>query len=166
MKINKITRILAGVALVAGMKIPMASAGVLFTNEVQNSQAMCVGITWSDYANGVGTMGTRYDQAYVRDASPSYAWKAWIQFDMSNTWRFYGESNLQSATLTYWGLNGTSRSFGVAGLANDSGLDTNLDMNNLTWSNAPGNEVLSGRAFDTNVIYDHALLWQGNGGGG
>jgi hypothetical protein len=129
------------------------------TNTAQNVQGMGVKIAW-----GTGVVSQTYDKAYVRDNGTTDAGKAWIQFNLTNAWALYGQANLVSATLTFWGENGTGRQFWVAGLADGAGLE-GWNQSALTWSDAPGNNVTSGRLFDYTKCYSGTNLWEGNGDG-
>jgi len=118
---------------------------------------MGVAIDWS-----TGALSQRYDKANTRNNGTNSAGKAWIQFDLSEVWARYGRTNLVSATLTLWGENGISRQFNVAGLADNPALE-NWKMWNLWWTNAPGNDVTSGWAFDWSKVYAGTNLWEARG---
>ena len=83
---------------------------------------------------------------------------------MTSGWSAYGQANLQSATLSLWTQNGTSRSFDVSGLDDGAGLE-GWSSGSLSWNNAPGNDPSSEWALDWTKIYGGAPVWQARGGG-
>ena len=167
---NKI-RLTICAALTAGMMSQVASAGVLFTNQVKNIQARNVRATL-----GAGT-GIATGEIYsftggaIRNqytvAAGGQTGKAWIQFDLSETWALYGQTNLSDAKLWLWNQNGSSRQFWVAGIADGAGLES-WDQNSLTWSNAPANDYFNtnrmGYGWDYSKLYGGTNLWEVNSG--
>lgn len=156
--------------LVAALTPQLASA-VLLTNTVRNIQARNVRATIAagtgvasgeTYSFVNGSIRNQYTQALGGQTG-----KAWIQFDLTSIWAFYGQSNLTSATLALWNANGNSRQFWVAGIADSAGLD-GWDQNTLTWSNAPANELSNlsriGYAWDYSKCFGGTNVWEVNSG--
>lgn len=101
--------------LVAALTPQLASA-VLLTNTVRNIQARNVRATIAagtgvasgeTYSFVNGSIRNQYTQALGGQTG-----KAWIQFDLTSIWAFYGQSNLTSATLALWNANATAGNFG------------------------------------------------------
>jgi hypothetical protein len=90
--------------------------------------------------------------------------KAWIQFDLSSIRATHGKENLVSATLSIWNGSGTSRKFDVSGLADNSGLE-GWTSAELTWDNAPGNDITSSYAFIPSALYNGETQWKARDGG-
>ncbi len=119
-------------ALTAGMAAQVASAGVLFTNQVRAVKGLGVGINYGTPP----TFYSAYDKPSMRIDNAAASRFAWLGWDLSPTWSFYGQSNLVSSSFTYWGENGTSRDFNFAALKN-MGLD-GWEQATLHYTNAPG----------------------------
>lgn len=152
--------------LAAGFAVQNASAGVLFTNQVKNIQAMCVRPTLAADGSVVGVSYYSHDGKIRNEYVPGTGGatgKAWIQFHLSSIWAQYGETNLANATLTLWNQNGTSRPFWVVGVADSAGLEGWVSTN-LTWTNAPANDYYNlatmGYGFDYSKCYAHTNVWE------
>ena len=164
---KRATRLLLCAALAASSAVQVASAGVLFTNQVRNAKGMGLRIVYPDtYSRSYDKPGIR---CYDRTAELN---KLWIGWDLSAAWAFYGQSNLVDASFTYWGENGTSRSFWVAALDDSAGLD-NWGQDTIEWTNAPGNIYYTSDpgtgplrcAFDYTKCYGGTNIWEGGAGG-
>ena len=169
---KRLNRLLISAVLAAGFADQNASAGILFTNSVENIQARNVRATLA--TNGVASGETysfvngaiRNQYVYATGAGGQTG-KAWIQFDLSSIWALYGQTNLTDAKLWLWNQNGTSRQFWVAGIADGAGLE-GWDQNTLTWSNAPANDYFNpptiGYGFDYSKCYAGTNIWEVIGG--
>lgn len=127
---------------------------------VQNIQGMGVRRAYDTVA-GTETLSQTYHKTYVRgktDATSGDWGKVWLQFDLADVWATYGKENLVAAKLKIWSENGTTRRFSVAGLSD--GIDESWTMSNLSWTNAPGNNIDSGMTLDTTKIYGGTDLWR------
>jgi len=152
-----LTRLLTCAAVAAVSVAQVASAGVLFTNIVENIKGMGVRVNPLGGANPIYSQ--TYPRAYTRNNSSGDVGKAWIQFDLSGSWDLYGKSNLVAANLWLWCYNGTTCQFWVASLADEAGLE-GWDMWDLWWTNAPGNDVNSGYKFDYTKCYGGTNIWE------
>jgi autotransporter-associated beta strand protein len=148
------------------MTAQIASA-VLITNAVQNTKGIGVAVSYA------GPTFTRsYDKPNIRCDQSTAANKLWIGWDLASAWSFYGQSNLVNASFTYWGENGTTRSFWVAALKDSEGLD-GWDQATVDWTTAPGNtanvtypgSTVLNQAFDWTKCYLGTNIWQGVAGG-
>lgn len=155
-------------ALVAGSAAQVASAGVLFTNVVRNTQAYNIRPTLTA-AGAVSATAFSPVNGAIRNqyvvGTGGATGKAWVQYDLTGTWALYGQTNLTSATMALWNQNGTGRAFWVAGIADSAGLESwAADLSLVTWSNAPANDYFNlatmGYAFDWSKIHGGTNLWQ------
>lgn len=159
------TRLITCAVLAAGLTAQVASA-VLLTNTVLNSKGIGVGITYA-----VPTFTRSYDKPGIRCDQNTAANKVWLGWEMSSAWSFYGQSNLVNASFSYWGENGTTRSFWVAALKDSEAAD-GWDQATVAWTNAPGNTNMTypgttalNQSFDWAKCFGGAALWQGAAGG-
>ena len=152
-------------AVLTTVMSPHITSAVSTTVLINNSQAQGANATLPSPPGTVSynsTMPTLRNNAGT--GTSGSAGKAWIQFNLSNTWAIYGQSRLTNATLTIWNLNGPGRLFDLAGLVDNSGLE-GWTPAGLNWANAPGNVTNSGYLFNSILIYGGADLWHFNGGG-
>lgn len=153
-------------AILATMLGASVASAVPFTVTVTNSQGVGLNITW-----GTGAIATNYFKAPLRNNTTTAAGKAWIQFNLANTWATYGEANLTNASLTIWNANGTTRSFNISALADNSGQE-NWVSNGVTWTTAPANNVgttytaTAGYFWDWTKVYSGTNIWKVAGSGG
>jgi pectate lyase len=164
---KKKTIVLATVAWVV-VSLAQAAFAQFVTNTVQNAQSIGINFNFSTLVSSLDRNGGSDFATGIRNAQTSptagTAGKAWLQFNLSNAWAAYHQANLVSATLSIWNENGTTRQFDVAGLADNSGLE-NWTSNSITsWTNAPGNDVTSGYAFDPAQIFGGTNVWEERSG--
>jgi hypothetical protein len=93
-------------------------------------------------------------QLATRNGTPPDAKKSWLQFDLSG---LYAENpsikgHILDAKLTFYGAKteSSAKSYAVNGL-NDAANLENWIASELTWNNAPGNDVASGAALNTSL---------------
>jgi len=162
-------------ALVASTAAQVASAGVLFTNNILSVKGLGVGINYGTPP----TFTTAYDKPGMRIDNAAVSRYAWLGWDLASTWALYGKSNFVASSFTYWGENGTGRDFNFAALA-ELGLD-GWDQATLQYTNAPGAKAVNldsepdpsagvngnkppKQQLDWTKIYHGTNLWMVNGG--
>ena len=175
---KKMTQLIVCAALVAVSAAQVASAGVLFTNDVRAVKGLGVGINYGTpptFTSGAAT----YDKPNMRIDNAAVSRYAWFGWDLTSIWALYGKSNFIASTFTYWGENGTTRDFNFAALA-ELGLD-NWDQATLHYTNAPGAKPINidsepdpaggvngnkppKQQLDWTKIYNGTNLWMVNGG--
>ncbi|MFO1489097.1 MAG: hypothetical protein U1F65_11540 [Verrucomicrobiota bacterium] len=154
------------IGLATALTAQVASA-VLLTNTVQNTKGIGVGIVYA-----TPTYSRSYDKPGIRCDQATGANKLWLGWNLSSAWAFYGQTNLVNASFTYWGENGTTRSFWVAALKDSEAAD-NWDQDTVSWTTAPGNSTATtypgttalNQAFDWSKCYLGTNIWQGAAGG-
>jgi len=159
--------LLAYVFLVAVFATQVASAQfVTNTVTVRNIKGVGVNVTYAG-----PTYGTAYDKVQLRCDQTTGANKAWLGWNLSSVWNLYGQANLVDASFTWWGENGTGRTFSVAALSDSAGLD-GWSQSTLNWNNAPGNSATQSwpgtaadnAAFDWSKCHGGSYIWAVSGG--
>jgi len=162
---NTLTRLLTCAAVAAVSAAQVASGGVLITNHVRNARGMGLKVVYGPPP----TYSKSYHKPNIRCGDRSSELnKVWIGWDLQEVWDTYGQTNLVDAIFTYWGENGTTRSFWVAALADSVGLD-GWDNDSIHWTNAPANILYTSDpgtpqarcAFDYSKCFLGTNIWEG-----